>query len=157
MRPSILVFEDVHWADEATLDVLKYLGRRMQGVPAVMILTYRDDEIGQRHPLRLLLGDLATFAATRRIALPPLSEGAVRDLIGDRALDPAALHRQTGGNPFFVTETIASGGQRYSVLGSRCRAGARRPLVCIGTYRTGSRCGDRAADRAAATGRGRRR
>ena len=109
LRPSILVFEDVHWADEATLDVLKYLGRRMQGVPAVMILTYRDDEIGSRHPLRLVLGDLATFAATRRIALPPLSEGAVRDLIGDRALDPAALHRQTGGNPFFVTETIAGG------------------------------------------------
>jgi len=108
-RPSIVVFEDVHWADEATLDVLKFLGRRLQRVPSVLILTYRDDEIGLRHPLRLVLGDLATFAATRRIALPPLSEGAVRDLIGDRALDPAALHRQTGGNPFFVTETIASG------------------------------------------------
>ena len=108
-RPSIVVFEDVHWADEATLDVLKFLGRRMQRVPSVIILTYRDDEIGLRHPLRLVLGDLATFAATRRIALSPLSEGAVRDLIGDLALDPAALHRQTGGNPFFVTETIASG------------------------------------------------
>jgi DNA-binding NarL/FixJ family response regulator len=108
-RPSILVVEDVHWADEATLDVLTFLGRRMQGVPSVMILTYRDDEIGLRHPLRLVLGDLATLAATRRIALPALSEAAVRDLIGDRALDAAALHRQTGGNPFFVTETIASG------------------------------------------------
>jgi len=108
-RPSILIIEDVHWADEATLDVLKFLGRRMQGVPSVLILTYRDDEIGLHHPLRLVLGDLVTFAATRRIALPSLSEGAVRELIGDRALDPAALHRQTGGNPFFVTETIGSG------------------------------------------------
>jgi predicted ATPase/DNA-binding CsgD family transcriptional regulator len=108
-RPAIVVFEDVHWADEATLDVLKFLGRRMQRVPSVLILTYRDDEIGLRHPLRLVLGDLVTSAAARRIALPPLSEGAVRQLIGDRALDPAALHRKTGGNPFFVTETIASG------------------------------------------------
>jgi DNA-binding CsgD family transcriptional regulator len=107
-RPSIVVFEDVHWADEATLDIIKFLGRRMQGVPSVIILTYRDDEIGLRHPLRLLLGDLATFGATRRIPLAPLSERAVRQLIGDRALDPAALYRQTGGNPFFVTETIAS-------------------------------------------------
>jgi predicted ATPase len=99
----------VHWADEATLDLLIFLGRRIQRVPSMLVLTYRNDEIGLRHPLRLVLGDLATFAATRRIALPPLSEGAVRHLIGDRALDPAALHHQTGGNPFFVTETIASG------------------------------------------------
>ncbi|MFL5805259.1 MAG: helix-turn-helix transcriptional regulator [Roseiflexaceae bacterium] len=109
-HPSIVVFEDVHWADEATLDVLTFLGRRMQRVASLLILTYRDDQIGLGHPLRLVLGDLATFAATRRIALPPLSERAVRQLVGDRALDPAALHRQTGGNPFFVTETIAACG-----------------------------------------------
>ncbi|HET9224083.1 MAG TPA: AAA family ATPase [Roseiflexaceae bacterium] len=108
-HPSIVVFEDVHWADDATLDIIKFLGRRMQAVPSVIILTYRDDEIGLSHPLRLVLGDLARFGATRRIPLSPLSEQAVRQLIGDRVLDPAALHRQTGGNPFFVTETIASG------------------------------------------------
>src|SRR5262245_35208803 len=107
-RPSIVGFEDVHWADEATLDLVKYVSRRIQRLPSVLILTYRDDEIDLRHPLRLVLGDIATFAATRRITLAPLSEGAVRQLIGDRALDPVALHRQTGGNPFFVTETIAS-------------------------------------------------
>jgi DNA-binding CsgD family transcriptional regulator len=108
-RPAIVVFEDVHWADEATLDVLKFLGRRMQRVPSMLVMTYRDDEIGPRHPLRFVLGDLVTSATTRRIALAPLSERAVRQLVGDRALDPAALHRHTGGNPFFVTETIASG------------------------------------------------
>jgi ATP/maltotriose-dependent transcriptional regulator MalT len=108
-RPSIAVFEDVHWADEATLDLLKFLGRRIQRIPSMLILTYRDDEIGLRHPLRLLLGDLATSIATRRIALSPLSEEAVRHLIGNRALDAATLHRLSGGNPFFVTETIASG------------------------------------------------
>jgi DNA-binding CsgD family transcriptional regulator len=108
--PSILIFEDIHWADEATLDVLTFLGRRLQHIPSLVILTYRDDQIGLRHPLRLVLGDLATFAATRRIALSPLSETAVGQLVGGGALDPAALHRQTGGNPFFVAETIAAGG-----------------------------------------------
>src|SRR5262245_20138356 len=106
---SIAVFEDVHWADEATLDLLTFLGRRMLRIPSMLVLTYRDDEIGMRHPLRRVLGDLVTSAATRRIALPPLSEGAVRYLIGDRALDPAALYLRTGGNPFCVTGTIASG------------------------------------------------
>src|SRR4029450_12233465 len=48
---SIVVLEDVHWADEATLDVLKFLGRRMQHVPSMLILSYRDDEIGLHHPL----------------------------------------------------------------------------------------------------------
>jgi predicted ATPase len=109
-RPSIVVFEDVHWADEATLDVLTFLGRRIEHIPALVIVTYRDDQIGLDHPLRLALGNLATFAATRRIALAPLSEQAVRQLVGGLELDPAALYRQTGGNPFFVTETIAACG-----------------------------------------------
>ena len=108
-QPSIAIFEDMHWADEATLDMLTFAGRRIQRVPSLLILTYRDDEIGPRHPLRLVLGDLATSAATRRIALRPLSEAAVGRLIGDRPLDATALHRQTGGNPFFVTEAIAAG------------------------------------------------
>jgi DNA-binding CsgD family transcriptional regulator len=108
-RPTIAVFEDIHWADEATLDLIKFLGRRIQHTPSLLVLTYRDDEVGPRHPLRLVLGDLATSSATRRVALSPLSEMAVRTLVGDQTLDPAALHRQTGGNPFFVTEVLASG------------------------------------------------
>ncbi len=103
-RPTIAVFEDVHWADDATLDLLRFLGRRVARTRALLIITYRDDEMGPRHPLRVVLGDLA---ATRRLTLRPLSEIAVRALIGERALDPAALHRQTGGNPFFVTEILA--------------------------------------------------
>jgi predicted ATPase len=110
-QATVAIFEDVHWADEATLDLLRFAGRRIQHAPALLVLTYRDDELGPRHPLRLVLGDLASSAAVRRIALQPLSEAAVRRLLGDRALDPAALHRQTGGNPFFVTEAIASGAE----------------------------------------------
>jgi predicted ATPase len=59
-RPSVIVFEDVHWADETTLDLLRFLGRRVGATPALVIATYRDDETGAAHPLRTLLGDLAT-------------------------------------------------------------------------------------------------
>jgi predicted ATPase len=69
-RPTIVVIEDVHWADEATIDLLKYLGRRIVETHALVILSYRNDEIGSRHLLRPLLGDLATVAAAIRIDLP---------------------------------------------------------------------------------------
>jgi predicted ATPase len=113
-RPSIAVFEDVHWADEATLDLLRFLGRRIARTAALLVMTYRDDELGLRHPLRSVLGDLATLPSTRRVPLRPLTETAVRTLVGERAIDAAALHRQTGGNPFFVTEVLASAGNGLS-------------------------------------------
>jgi DNA-binding CsgD family transcriptional regulator len=108
--PVLAVFEDVHWADEATLDLLRFLGRRIARTEALLVMTYRDDELGPRHPLRTVLGDLVASPATRRIPLRPLTENAVRTLVGERAIDAAALHRQTGGNPFFVTEVLASVG-----------------------------------------------
>jgi DNA-binding CsgD family transcriptional regulator len=109
-RPTLALFEDVHWADDATLDLLKYIARRIERTTALVVLTYRDDEVGARHPLRTLLGQLATSSFVRRVALKPLSPEAVRQLVGGRALDAASLHQQTGGNPFFVTEAIAGGG-----------------------------------------------
>ena len=108
--PVIAVFEDVHWADEATLDLLRFLGRRITQTTALLVLTYRDDELSAGHPLRILLGDLAPSAATVRIPLAPLSEQAVRVLVGPRPIDATALHRQTGGNPFFVTEVLSRTG-----------------------------------------------
>ena len=108
--PTILVFEDIHWADEATLDLLKYLGRRIHTTRSLLIATFRDDALGARHPLRLLLGDLARSVGVQRIKLLPLSETAVRQLAGDQPIDVKTLHQQTGGNPFFVTEVLAAGG-----------------------------------------------
>lgn len=106
-RPTIIVFEDMHWADEATIDLLKYLGRRIAQTHALLILSYRDDEIGSRHLLRPLLGDLATSPAAIRIDLPRLTLTAVRRLIANRAFDAETLHRQTSGNPFFITEILS--------------------------------------------------
>lgn len=108
-RASVVVFEDLHWADEATLDLVRFLGRRLAGIHVLLIASYRDDELGPDHPLRLLLGDLAPVAAVRRVAVPPLSSGAVARLADGTGIDPERLHRETRGNAFFVTEVIAAG------------------------------------------------
>jgi DNA-binding CsgD family transcriptional regulator len=108
--PTLVVFEDIHWADEATLDLIKFLGRRIQRAPVLMILTYRDDELGPDHPLRRVLGDLPP-RSVRHVRLDPLSESAVADLADRRGRPARDLHAVTGGNPFFVTEVLAGDGQ----------------------------------------------
>jgi DNA-binding CsgD family transcriptional regulator len=107
--PTVLVLEDLHWADEATLDVLKLLGRRIEVVPALVVASYRDDELDRTHPLRLVLGELATGGAIKRMILEPLSQGAVAALAEPHGVDAEELHRKTAGNPFFVTEALAAG------------------------------------------------
>lgn len=132
-EPMLVVFEDVHWADEATLDLLIYLSRRLSGTHTLLLTTYRDDEVGTDHPLRVLLGEVP---AARRISLQPLTVEGVRTLAAGLALDPVELHRLTGGNPFFVTEALAGDGERVppsisdAVLArvSRLRGEARRVL-----------------------------
>jgi DNA-binding CsgD family transcriptional regulator/tetratricopeptide (TPR) repeat protein len=104
---TLAVFEDLHWADEATLDLLKYLGRRIHRARAMLVVTYRDDEVGPRHPLRFVIGDLPR-TATHRMTLSPLSEAAVAELAQQAGRPPSGLHAITGGNPFFVTEALAA-------------------------------------------------
>src|SRR4051794_12290948 len=107
-RPAVLVFEDIHWADEATLDLLKFLARRLDGMPLLLIATYRDDALGRHAPLQSLLGALTGSVKAERLALARLSVAAVRRLTEGQGLDAEALHRQTSGNPFFLAEAIAS-------------------------------------------------
>ncbi len=103
----VVLLDDLHWADEATLDALRFVGRRIETTRALLVGTYRSDEVGRTHPLRAVVGDLATSPAVRRLPLDPLSAASVGELARDSGLDPAELHRMTGGNPFFVTEVIA--------------------------------------------------
>src|SRR5262245_24578416 len=100
--PTLLIVEDVHWADRATLDLLKYLARRIARAPLMLAVSYRDDEVGPDHPLITLLGEAGS--ALRRIALSPLSAEAVARLAGGRE----GVYELTGGNPFYVTEVLAS-------------------------------------------------
>jgi DNA-binding CsgD family transcriptional regulator/tetratricopeptide (TPR) repeat protein len=111
-RPTVAVFEDVHWADEATLDLLRFLGRRVGGTRALVLATYRHDEVGPRHPLQVVLGDLATAPSVAHLHLPALSRAAVARLAEGLDVDADELHRVTAGNPFFVTEVVAARGRR---------------------------------------------
>jgi DNA-binding CsgD family transcriptional regulator len=104
---SILVLEDMHWADEATLDVFRVVARRIENDPTLVIATYRDDELDAKHPLRIVLGGLATVSTIRRVRVEPLSPAGVTQIAEPYGADPDELFRMTAGNPFFVTEVLA--------------------------------------------------
>ena len=107
----LLVLEDVHWADEATLDVLRFVGRRLGGTRLMILATFRSEEVGRDHPLTVVLGDLATMPGVVRMHLPALTVTGVRELVehAGSPLDASEVYRQTGGNPFYVTEVLAVG------------------------------------------------
>ena len=136
---AVAIFEDLHWADEATLDLLRFLGRRLAGVRVLLIASFRNEEVRADHPLRLLLGDLAAVPGMRRLTAPPLSPQAVAGLAAGSGVDAAQLHRETRGNAFFVTELLSSGGSGLpatvtdAVLtrAGRLPSGARRALEAV--------------------------
>lgn len=111
-RLTVLCLEDLHWADEATLDLLGFLATRLRHSRTLLIVTYRNDGLTPDEPLRRTLGGLATNSAVRRVDLPPLSSGAVAELARGHGVDPAELFALTSGNPFLVTEVLAAGGDR---------------------------------------------
>ncbi len=107
--PTVFVLEDLHWADEATLDVVRLIVRRVETLPALVLASYRDDELERAHPLRRLLGEFATSVGVRRLRLAPLSLEAVARLAEPQGVDPGELFQKTAGNPFFVVEALATG------------------------------------------------
>jgi hypothetical protein len=104
---TILVIEDIHWADEATLDFIKFFARRITRLHTLLILTYRDDEIHSRHPLRTVLGHLPPDHFTR-LQLTPLSREAVEKLALERGYKGEDVYTISHGNPFYVNEILAS-------------------------------------------------
>jgi DNA-binding CsgD family transcriptional regulator len=131
--PTVLVLEDVHWADEATLDVLTLLAPRVASAPALVLASHRDDELERSQQLRVVL---AQVGGRGRLRVLPLSEGAVSVLAEPYGVDGQRLYSRTGGNPFFVVEVLAAGGEqlpatvRDAVLAraARLSAPARRLL-----------------------------
>jgi predicted ATPase len=109
--PTVLVLEDLHWADEATLDLLRMIGRLVADTSTLVVATFRDDELDRTHPLRMLLGGFVTAHGVTRISLEPLSRTAVATLAEGYAVDVERLFRTTSGNPFFVTQVLESGGE----------------------------------------------
>jgi DNA-binding CsgD family transcriptional regulator/tetratricopeptide (TPR) repeat protein len=106
--PAVMVLEDIHQADGATLDVLRLLGRRLPAIPALVVATYRDDELPAAHPLRVVLGELAATRHVERLDVHRLSRASVAELARSHPVDPDELYRVTAGNPFFVTEVLAT-------------------------------------------------
>jgi DNA-binding CsgD family transcriptional regulator/tetratricopeptide (TPR) repeat protein len=125
-RTTLVILEDLHWADTATLDLVKYLARRIQPLHAVLLLTYRDDEIGDRHPLRTVFGDLPADAAIR-VPLQPLTEEGVAQMARQSGCTEDGIFTTTGGNPFFVTEILRSDGVPATVRDAVLARAARQP------------------------------
>ena len=109
ISPAALIVEDIHWADEATLDVVRLLARRAQAGRFLLVLSYRSDQLHRSHPVRIVLGELPPSDAVIRLELGGLSCEAVTKLAAQSGLDAAELFERTAGNPFFVTETLAAG------------------------------------------------
>ena len=107
---SVLVIEDLHFADEATLDLVGHLARRLRGVRALVVATYRDDGLAENRALRETLGEASSQRSTRRIALPPLTPTAVEALSTSTGHSAGEVHALTGGNPFFVSEVLRHDG-----------------------------------------------
>jgi DNA-binding CsgD family transcriptional regulator/tetratricopeptide (TPR) repeat protein len=142
---DVVVVEDIHWADEATVDMLRFVGRRTKNASVLVIATYRDEDLGAGDPLRAALGELARQRSVRRVELAPLSAGAVRQLAGPAGLDAVELYRLTGGNPFFVTAVIAAGvteipaAARDAVLARTVGLGSQGRAVLDAAALTGAR------------------
>jgi DNA-binding CsgD family transcriptional regulator len=137
--PTVIVLEDIHQADGATLDVVRLLGRRVETIPALVLATYREEELGASHPLRIVLGELVSASGVDRLWIEPLSPAAVAELAEPHELDSDELFRKTGGNPLFVTEVLRTGEDaiphtvRDAVLAraARLSPAARRLLEAI--------------------------
>ena len=138
--PTLVVFEDMHWADEATLDLFKFLGRRISRTHSMIVVSYRDDEVDPRHPLRIVIGDLPRGSA-HRLLVAPLSESAVTQLARRAGRPAVGLYGITAGNPLFLTEVLAAGADavpvtvRDAVLARAARltpaSRAIAELVCV--------------------------
>lgn len=106
---TVMVIEDAHWADDATLDAIRFLGRRVHATHGLLVLTFREDD-ASGSPLRAVLGDLATAPGCRRLHVAPLTVKAVAELAAGHAVEAGRLHAVTGGNSFYVTEVLAADG-----------------------------------------------
>jgi DNA-binding CsgD family transcriptional regulator len=110
LQPTVLVIDDAQWADGATLDLLRYLGRRIDNTRALLVLSYRSDGLGSDHPLLGVFAGLPPRACIR-MPLAPLSRDAVAELARRAGRSALGVHEATRGNPFFVTELLAGDAQ----------------------------------------------
>lgn len=112
-EPMLLILEDVHWADQTSLELLHHLAHRAPSLSILIIATYRSDELHATHPLRKLLGSMARDRVGEEIRLLPLTSDETAEMLNGilgREPDPAfarAVWKRAEGNPFFVEEIVS--------------------------------------------------
>jgi len=139
--PALLALEDIHWADDATLDALRWLGRRIRDAPVLVLVSFRNDEPASRDRLASLWADMPRDAR-ERIELLPLSRAAVAQLAERAGRPEPDVFGATGGNPFHVTEYLEAGGEGVPrqvqemtlARAARLGAAARRTLECAAIF-----------------------
>ena len=139
-RPAVVIVEDAHWADAASLDIIRYLARRIDQLAALLVVSYRDEELGDDHAFRRMVGAMAG-PSVLRIELEGLSDGAVAELAAAAGLDPGPVVAAVGGNPFYLSEVLAAPAAavppsvrhavqaRFASLPAACRASLERLAV----------------------------
>jgi len=111
-QPLVLVVDDLHWADEASLHLLRFFVGEIHEARLLVVATYRDVELRRGHPLVELLGQLARESVCERIPLRGLDVGDtgrfIEGIVGAPAPDKltSAIHEMTEGNPFFIREVM---------------------------------------------------
>jgi predicted ATPase len=125
-QSTVVLVEDLHWVDDASADFLLYAGRRLDRVPTLLIVTYRNDESRSNAKLTRLIGEFARLGVARRVAVGSLSESGVAAMVAGSGLDPGEVFGQTSGNPFFVTECLAAGSSRPGTVRDAVLARAAR-------------------------------
>lgn len=109
--PTVLVVDDLHWADQATIDLMRLLSRRVQRTRSLLIGIHRDEEVGPDHPLRPLIGDVVRSDAASQLMVGPLSKDAVATIVAGLGRDLDEVLQLTGGNAFFVREVATAPGE----------------------------------------------
>lgn len=104
--PTVLVVEDLQWADDATLNVVTYLSRRIERFPLLIVLSYREEDLGSDHSLHRYLAAISPHSTQLR--LQPLSRAGVATMCAGSNWDPTALWELTGGNPFFTVQSLTT-------------------------------------------------
>jgi DNA-binding NarL/FixJ family response regulator/tetratricopeptide (TPR) repeat protein len=119
-RPVVLVFEDLHWADRTTRDLVGYLGLALRDAPVLFVATYRSDDLHRRHPLLSALAELQRGVRPQRLDLAPFDAATSAELVeaigGDFDVATVeAMHRRSGGNAFYLEELLATSGSEAAI------------------------------------------
>lgn len=114
-RPTLILIEDLHLADQSTRAFVSFLCRNLMPKPLAVLVTARTDQLDRTHPLRTLLAELARLPSATSIEMGPLDVAEVGELLTAQQGTPAprdvvrGIARRSGGNPFFAEQLWAVG------------------------------------------------